>query len=340
MGIALSVVSAAPIVQAADVNAAAKQAAQQRYANGLKLYRAAERANDPAGYEAAYLEFVQAYAIYPDDKVLWNLAVCELDTKRYVDALRHFRDYDEHQRVLTSPAHPRRDDLLKNIDVATKKTAHVTVDAPRGLHVLVDSKDVGAAPIEKQVDLMPGPHTFELEGQPASRVAVTPGAGEASTVRLVVEAPPAPPAPPAATVVPPIASTATPSPEAPSTAAGTRTTLGIVAAGVGVASLATGIIFTAIASSKGSTAETFLAQHPAPCTDRASAACSTYGSFLDSEQSAATASRVFYVASGVFAVGAVVLLWPRPAASPAPRAVWIRPAVTPIGGGLQIGGAF
>ncbi len=71
---------------AADVDPAAKQRADERFAAGIRFYDAAEQKHDASNLYNPGLPGVraQAYAIYQDDRVLWNLALSEVDTKRYV----------------------------------------------------------------------------------------------------------------------------------------------------------------------------------------------------------------------------------------------------------------
>jgi hypothetical protein len=107
----LSLLVASPAAaQSADppltsVPATAKAAAQESFARGNRLFNQAEQKHDRTLYEAAYLQFSQAFAIYPDDRILWNLIVSEIKTDRDVDGLRHLRAYNRGTPItLSSPA--------------------------------------------------------------------------------------------------------------------------------------------------------------------------------------------------------------------------------------------
>src|SRR5208282_304651 len=83
----------------------AEREAHKRFAEGLRSYDEAEAKHDPKLYEAAYLAFVQAYRLYPSDKVLLNLALSEVKSARYVDGLVHLRLYEARAHV--QPGHPK-----------------------------------------------------------------------------------------------------------------------------------------------------------------------------------------------------------------------------------------
>jgi hypothetical protein len=150
----------APAVARADgtLSPAAKAAAQKRYAKGLELYATALRTHDQATIEEAYLQFVQAYSVYPDDKVLWNLAVSANDTHRFVEALHDFRAFNAHTHAAENEKHPQHALIVDYLDQLMKKTAHVDVDAPPGARIELDGAPAGTAPLGAPIDMLPGAH--------------------------------------------------------------------------------------------------------------------------------------------------------------------------------------
>src|SRR5260370_17806904 len=138
-----------------------KAAAQERHAKGVRLFNEAEQKHDASLYEAAYLQFVQAYAVFPDDRVLWNLGVAEAKTGRFLEALKHLHAYDEHQHVSAQPEHPDRTALKALLSQANGATGHLAIAAPYGTRIRIDGVDIGSAPLAAPVDVTPGTHAID-----------------------------------------------------------------------------------------------------------------------------------------------------------------------------------
>jgi hypothetical protein len=328
-----------------------KAAAQERYSQGLRYYDAAEAKRDPSLYEAAYLQFVQAYALYADDKILWNLAASEVRTKRHVDALKHLREYDRHKNVLAQPNHPDRAQLMTFLDLASKATGHIAVDAPAGARIRVDKIDVGAAPLAEPIDVAAGTHT--VEAQIASgewqRSEVDARAGAVSPVRFAAQAP----APSAAAPAPSVVVSAAPAPTAPPpggeqptsdrTSFFTARNTVALALGVGaVAGLTGGIIFVVGASSDNDKARALGAQIPGDPQTSCAIVTPTCAQFQDANHSAQdkrNASVALFATGGVLALGsgAVLLFWPQ---ADAKKSAFIRPVVAPSFVGVNVAGSF
>jgi hypothetical protein len=174
----------------AEASAAAKAAAQETFERGNRLFNEAEQKHDRSLYEAAYLQFSQAFAIFPKDKILWNLTVTECKTDRFVEALRHLRIYDGHEHVADQPSHPDHAQFVALLAQASGATGHVVIDAPPGAKVRVDQNDAGTSPLADPIDVAPGPHAIEatlIDGKTVSASA-SPVAGQTFRVTLAEQA--------------------------------------------------------------------------------------------------------------------------------------------------------
>jgi hypothetical protein len=318
----------------------AREAARERFKKGVKLYDAAEQKGDPTLYEAAYLEFAQAYAVYPDEVVLWNLAVSEIDTKRFVDALRHLREYD---RTHDSLAAEKRAELQRNLEKAASATGHLAIEAPAGAHILLDGKDIGAAPLLEPIDAAAGAHRVATQGQARQSLDVNATAGEVTRVRLVAEDASVTAAPSAPSVV---VSTSALVPGTGAAAAvdegstprpfwTTRRTAGAIVAGAGAAALAAGIVFALHAQSDRDDAAAVRASlGRSACRDAASSGCSDLSTSYDALDRDRALSAVFLTA---LVAGAALVFWPDAAGTRQARARLV-PSFSTTGAGLELRG--
>ena len=159
----------------------ARAAARESVAKGGRFFTQAEKKHDRSLYEAAYLQYAQAFAIFPDDRVLWNLAVCEIRTDRFIEGLDHLRTYDAHLHVLAQASHPDHAMLTALLKEGNAATGHLAIDAPAGAVVSVDGKGLAThAPIVGPVDVQPGDHvvTAQLDAKSARVVITTPAGGD------------------------------------------------------------------------------------------------------------------------------------------------------------------
>ncbi len=311
-----------------------KAAAQESYAKGQKLANLAEAKHDPALYEAAYLQFAQAYAIYPDDDVLWNLAATEIYTQRYVDALQHFRLYDEHEHVLEHAEHPDHAKLSAFVSQAWNATGHLQIDAPLGTTLTLDgkAKDPGGA-----IDVEPGMHAVVAQLGPVSKtVTVSCVAGEKVPVKIDFDMhSPAPVA---------FAPTSVTSADAERvradgvSAAGTAVRWGLTGAAAVALGFAVG--FDVDRASKKSDAASYFANHAGSCARATSPTCVSGTQIIDDENRSAALADVFLGVGVAAAAGAAVawIFWPKQKNSEA--RVWVVPRVGPNWAGAQAGGRF
>ncbi|HEX8795232.1 MAG TPA: hypothetical protein VF765_29995 [Polyangiaceae bacterium] len=335
--------------------ATARAAAQESYARGNRYFNQAEQKHDKSLYEAAYLQFTEAYAVYPNDKVLWNLAASEVKTGRYVPALGHLRTYDAHQHVTAQPSGDRATYQML-YDEAYRATGHLAVDAPASARVRVDGADAGVAPLSGEIDVQPGAtHAIDalLPDGTSLHAQASPAAGDVAHVTLAAApataaspASTAPAIPAAAPVSPAASSEAPPPPRAPEEGGGFFTTRNTLALGLGVlalGALGTAVGFQIVAGNDQGRANTLAGQ--IPNTSNACGPGTTIpqcGQFTDANDAAhreQTTATALFVVGGVAALGtlAVLVFWP----SRGREASWLpAPAVSPSLAGLEWNAAF
>ncbi len=285
----------------------AKQEAQKRFADGLHAYDVAEFRNDPAMYDAARQAFTQSYALYPTDKTLWNLALSEVDSGRYLKGLAHFRLYDEHQRVSSQPTHAKYKLLHEYLVRALNGTAHLTIEATAGTAIVVDGQPVGIAPLPTQ-DMEVGTHVVEGAGQ---RQEVLIAAGQIAVVTVAAPSIPPPPAPPRLMAQAAPAAKARPvTVVAPDHSARdvTRWSLSSMA----VVSLATGVVFLVDANAQANDIGSFRSAHPTGCGSMQSTACQQTQGMQSRYTESVTVSQTTLIVGAITAVSAVAAwtVWP------------------------------
>jgi hypothetical protein len=324
--------SSAQAASAAD-DSPEKEIARKRFADGLRYYDEAEFKHDPKLYNKAYMEFSGAYAVYPDDKVLWNLGLSEVDSGRYADGLQHLQLYDAHQHVLAHPTQAKYKVLHEYLQRANLAAGHLSITGPAGARVRVDGREVGVAPVTLAVDA--GAHQVEVQtAAGVQTVTVRPSAGETATVNL--EAPP-PAAPLAAVPQDSLPGRVAPAPpHEPGTDTQpsfwtTRRDVGVGVAAAGVASLVLSGVFDAQAKSAANQAAALRGDSTA-CGSN----CAALENAYSSQNSNATRSGVFLIVGiGAVAAGAAIFLWPT---SPSASRTAVGPLLLPHGGGFQLQG--
>lgn len=335
LSVALAAALLAPPVAAQDARARAE--AERHFRRGVQLH-------DHDKDREALLEYRQAYALYPNPKILFNMARSEQLTG---DLLGAERDFNACLKDATFAGHA--DEARKRLEELHGQLGHVRVQAPAGTAITIDGQPV--ADWSQPVDVMPGTHSVMATNGWQATHSVQAVAGQDVTVSF--EAPAEATAPkravpstadtsPARVEVPPPVQ---PTPEAPSGHSPARAivagTLGVVALGA----LGTAIYLGAHSSSEASKARSLNAQRGStPCPDAGATLCANISDAVDAENRDAELSRILYVGAGVAAVGAVAtwLLWPasRPASGATGSAAWLTPWVGRGAAGIGAGGAF
>jgi hypothetical protein len=307
-------------------------------------------------YDGARVAFQQAYRLAPRWNLLRNIAACEWKLGQPLEALHHL------QMALRDPrSRSQRSDAQQAFELAYAATGHVAVAADDGASILVDGTPAdGTAPLKDPVDVLAGHHELVARlGDQTQHAQVDAKAGIVVSVDLhfpvstppslppaasASSASPASPASPASAPSPPAIVPALPEPDRTMTGTPSwwndgRNVVGVVVAGAAVTTLVTGLGFDLDGKSKGSSAANALASDPSPCIDRSSSSCTSYSSLLDAEQRDFVASRTLYIAGGVLALTATVLLWPHHR-NATTTTLWIAPSAGKRSAGLGLGASF
>jgi len=285
--------------------------AAQRYREGIAAFKRWD-------FDAARVSLLQAYALDPEPKYLWNLAITEAKANRPVDALGHFKAYLG-LPVATEEDRKKARPLIAD---AESKTGHLVVVAPANAVVSIDGSEITPFPPDGVIDVTSGRHVVEARlGTNAMSSVAEPGAGDTVRVSLNLVGPPAPPllaevqtAPSAATLPPgsAVAPTADSSP-ARTPASNARW---IVAGGLtiaGVASLFTGGVFFANAGSEKATWQGLDAK-TGPCPQPpVSSSCIALKDAADARSRDQNLGGVFVGAGAALVVAGIVtwVVWPK-----------------------------
>ncbi len=298
------------------------QEAEDRWKEGRALY-------EDGKVDDARLKYAQALVVLQRTNILWNLAIAEFYSNRPLDALRHFKQF-----VVRNDADPadvkRAND--KYIPESAQQTGHLVVEAAPGLEIIVDDDlQQGATPFRDTVDVNPGPHRVHARYRGAVEskdVACT--AGRTIVVKFEMQ-------------------TAEPGKETVVVAYPRARSFLTVGLAVGaIAATGVAVVFALDSKSRDDDNRGYIAQNVqngsgGVCADRGGAACVAWQDRLDSQQTSATLSKVFYVTGGVLAAGALVtwFAWPKPKTEAAPKSTaWVLPSFTPGGGAVHVGGSF
>jgi hypothetical protein len=290
-------------------------------------------------YEAARVEFQQAYRIEPTAKTLISLALAELQSGHALDALGHLRAY-----VKDPGAEPAKVEAVRSkwLPRAEEQTGHLIVDAPPGADLLVDGQTLGKAPLAEAVDVAAGEHDVLARlGAWSASVHVSTTGGQFSRVHFETSAVPVASTAPVAGALPPTQ----PSQERESDRSGPSTakvvtvivtgTLALTAAGVGLA-------FALDAEANASTAQGFRNElAPGACTGAggSSSPCTALRQATQSQNQDVSVSHGLYIAGGALAGTALLtwFVWP----NQKPQSAWfVRPAVDGRTASAFVGGSF
>ncbi|MBK8212244.1 MAG: PEGA domain-containing protein [Myxococcales bacterium] len=204
--------------------------AVERFEKGVGLYQA-------GAFEGALIEFDVAYKSSGNYRILFNIALCKMESRDPVGALAAFRRYlAEGGDRIDAARRATVEAFVKKLEPAVVSLV-VRTDAPPGAEVTVDDERVATTPVSGPVAIKAGRHRVSIRfGERRVEKTIEAPSGESATVDL--------PLPPAATRGASSASTAAP----PTTTKGNEDGASLlwvpwaVAGGLGIASIATGII--------------------------------------------------------------------------------------------------
>jgi hypothetical protein len=192
----------APLPAVAEPGSPAAQSdvdqAQERYKRALDLF------ND-GSYDAALLEFRRAYELAPNYRVLYNIALVNVQLNDYAGAVNAFEKYLASGGTEVPPA--RVEEVKRELIRLTPRVAtlKITTDVP-GAEVSVDDLSIGKTPFAQPTRVNAGRRrvSVAIEGKiPQTRVVEAAG-GDSVEVKFELDAPveAAAPAPVQATPAP------------------------------------------------------------------------------------------------------------------------------------------
>jgi hypothetical protein len=327
---------------------AAYDEARKRFDEGKRLIREGKREGNAAKLEMAYVEFKEAYALYPHAKAsLLNLVESEIATGRMVEAMKHLRQFvREHGTPEEVNEYAKA--FRQHWDRAFTATGHVEVDAPPGVRVLVDREELGFAPLATAVDVSPGHHTIEAIGPQNLRAEINAPAGAIVRTSLeptATESPGSsigaatPSASTSATTEAPAISVSPPpsrDEDATQTFWTPASRWGLVAGGAGLVALGVGAVFAVRNKNDANAADALSMQlGPTGCSAMAQGACRDLQRARGDQSTDFAAAVVFLgVGGAAAAIGAVLLFSPKRSH---PRAA-VLPMLWTQGGGVQFRG--
>lgn len=120
-------------------------------------------------YESARVAFEQAYGLSPTTALLFNVALAEVQSGHPVEAINHFRQY-----VGAPDAVPDKVDVIRTkwLPRADSEAGHLHIDVAAGTTILVDGVNVGGAPFDSDVPVLPGEHRIEARRNDVTRTSV------------------------------------------------------------------------------------------------------------------------------------------------------------------------
>lgn len=301
-------------------------AAEARFKEGVSYAKQGK-------YEQARGSFLQTLALSPGSpKVLLNLAISEHGAGRAVEALGHLKLYLASPKVDPKKAQEIRQSLYEEL---WRATGHLKIQADRGEALVLDGEvKLGNAPLAEVVDVASGKHRVAAGSR---AVDVTVSAGETKDVLVATE-------PPAA-VAAPIEPRPGPDQISPPVEEPKGTIWKPMTFVLGGATLVAGgiALYFNVKSNDASDRATALRSEHAGADCAAAGApsfCGDITSANDDQDSAASASRILWIGSGVLLAGTVVsgVLWATSGASS--KTGMLVPAVGPGSAGATYRFAF
>jgi hypothetical protein len=224
--------AAAAVVILAPATAHAESQADQRHNEGKRAFAKSD-------FEGARQSFLQAYALDPEPKFLWDLALSETKSGHALDALQHFKKYLS-LSAATAADQANAKPFLVDLE---GKTGHLVIDAPKGTRLSLDGSSI-ERDADGAVDVLPGKHRLEGKLLEKTEMAdVEAPAGAKTSVRLVFDMQSAATATPNSAPAMPVDAPRDRPSEPTSGGGATGTWVGLTLIGVGAVAGATAIGF-------------------------------------------------------------------------------------------------
>jgi hypothetical protein len=145
---------AATLLFASSVaSAQGNEEALARFDRGVQLYEA-------QNFEGALVEFTAAYKLSGNYKLLYNIGICQQQSREYVAAADTFRKYLKDGAAEITPERKADvEDRLSKLALSVSRVRIVT-DAPPGTSITIDGATVGTIPLGEPVSVKIGTRVF------------------------------------------------------------------------------------------------------------------------------------------------------------------------------------
>ncbi len=153
--------------------------AKAEYEAGRLLYGDKDYAN-------AIVKFEQAHNLSKDPRLLWNIAVCQKNLRRYSRMLATIKRYQtEAGPVLTADEKEQANAIVKTVEAFVSRVRIASNEA--GADVFVDDEKVGETPLAEPVIVDVGQHRFKLQKPGFKEAVVTQQIGGGGEVSLALD---------------------------------------------------------------------------------------------------------------------------------------------------------
>ncbi|HEV8548889.1 MAG TPA: PEGA domain-containing protein [Polyangiaceae bacterium] len=155
--------------------------ARQRFQRGAELYK-------EGSFDAALAEFLRAYELAPNYRVLYNIAQVELERHDYAAALKYYQDYLR-QGGTDLPAE-RREQVEGEVRALGNRVSELTITSNvAGAELSIDGAPAGVLPLDGPVIVSAGVRRLSLRkaGYPPNERTLTVVGGDKTQLRLDIE---------------------------------------------------------------------------------------------------------------------------------------------------------
>src|SRR5262245_18364639 len=132
-----------------DKPAPEQKEADRHFKSGVALFKESK-------FAEALAEFERANDLAPHPLVLYNIAACHRELSNYAEAVKFYKKFlaDGQGKVPAARLHTAQTEL----DTILARIASVTIVVPDGTELTLDSKALGAMPIDMPLILSPAEH--------------------------------------------------------------------------------------------------------------------------------------------------------------------------------------
>jgi hypothetical protein len=296
--------------------------AESLHGAAKEAYTAAGLLHNRGEYAAAAIKYEEAYDLSKEPRLLFNIAACEKDLRKYARMGAYLRRFKEESgdrissedRKIVDDALARLKDYVGSVSVAADTA---------GAGVSVDGEAIGTTPLSGPLVLDVGKHTVSVRGSDGQaeekQIDVTAGSAIVLTFDLA--------RPPSATAAPAPEPTAVEAAPAKSSGRGGYSPLVFGGFGVAGVGLLLGGVTGVLAFSRASSVKSACQGTVCP---------TSIDGDLHDARTLGDVSTIAFAAAGVGAVvGLTALLLFHRAEAPPRGSAWIAPWIGPAGGGVR-----